>query len=183
MAILDRTDQCSDIELTASVFRRSRSGTTCEQGIQETDTTVVAPDPALLRLDPDSTSHILAIRSESAGAGFGHEFAVQWKLSRLAWDSRFRPRLDPGRGPTLVCSKVACRVFAEGEPLPPSERSVCGIGLDGGTASLSHEVQVLVQGGIASSSAHTMGCRGSWKPGAGPCRARSAPRLAVEVRP
>ena len=52
-----------------------------------------------LRLDPDATSQILSIRSEPAGAGFRHELTVQWKLTRLEWDFRFRPCPDPGRGP------------------------------------------------------------------------------------
>ena len=40
----------------------------------------------------------------------------------------------PGRGPALLCSNVACPVFAEGEPLPPPERPVCPVSVDDGAS-------------------------------------------------
>ena len=131
VVILDGADRCSGVRLTAARPRRSQSGASCQHGIYETDITVESDAVDFLRLDPDATSQILSIRSEPAGAGFRHELTVQWKLTRLEWDFRFRPCPDPGRGPALLCSNVACRIFAEGEPLPPPERPVCGTALGG----------------------------------------------------
>ena len=137
VVILDGADRCSGMRLTAATPRRSRSGATCQQGIYQTDITVESDTEDFLRLDPDPTSRILSIRSEPAGAGFRHQLTVQWKLSRTEWDFRFRPCPDPGRGPALLCSNVACRVFAEGEPLPPPERPVCAVSLDEGRIALT----------------------------------------------
>ena len=49
-------------------------------------------------------------------------------------DLRFRPGPAPGRGPTLVCSEAASRVFAEGEPLPAPSPPVCTVSLAGAGA-------------------------------------------------
>ena len=134
VVILDGAEGCSGVRLTAASPRRSRSGATCQRGIYQTDISVESDTADFLRLDPDPTSRILSIRSEPAGAGFRHQLTVQWKLGLLEWDFRFRPCPDPGRGPALVCSNVACRVFAEGEPLPPPERPVCAVSLDAGAS-------------------------------------------------
>ena len=127
VVILDGDDRCSGVELTAAAPRRSKSGATCQQGIYQTDVTVVSPIRDFLRLDPDPRSRIIGIRTEPAGTGFRHELTVQWKLGFSEWDFRFRPCPDPGRGPALLCSNVACEVFAEGEPLPPPERPICAL--------------------------------------------------------
>ena len=133
VVILDGADRCSGVRLTTATPRRSQGGASCQHGIYETDITVESDTTDFLRLDPDPTSQILSIRSEPAGAGFRHELTVRWKLTRLEWDFRFRPCPDPGRGPAQLSSNVACRVFAEGEPLPPPERPICSTSLGGDT--------------------------------------------------
>lgn len=134
VVIVDGPDRCADLTLTAAAPRRSRSGASCQRGIYQTDVVLVTGTPAPVRLDPDPISRVIRIRSEPAGTGFRHEMTIEWKLGFSALDFRFRPCTDPGRGPALLCSNVDCRVYAEGEELPPPEPPVCALAADAGGA-------------------------------------------------
>ncbi len=132
VVILDGANECSDIRISAAAPRRVDSGTACERGIHETEITVETGEPQTgehqpLQMGSSAVSRVLARRTEPAGAGFRHSLTVQWRLGPgPEQEFRFQPCLDPGRGPTLICSNRACGVFAEGEEVPPPQPPVCG---------------------------------------------------------
>ena len=126
----DTAAVCSDVQVIATPPRRitrQENRPDCPSwGVFETEVIVEADRSAPLQLERISPyGRIDGWRIDAAGPRVRHHLVLQWDKERSA-EMRVEACPTWGRGPTLVCTEEACRVYPSGVPIPePGSPLVC----------------------------------------------------------